>query len=261
MPGAPCEGHYATMFDNTRDHIASILARDPAARRGWEVALLYPGFHAVTAHRRAHWLWERQWFFLGRMISQIARLLTGIEIHPGARIGKRLFIDHGMGVVIGETAEIGDDVTLYQGVTLGGTSLEHGAKRHPTIGDNVIVGAGAQVLGPFTVGRCARIGANAMVIKEVPEGATVVGPAAEMVRRRSPEGRDSAPFVSYGTPLDLSTRDGMERTVTGLLDHIHKLEARLTLLEAAENSSGSPSKSAAVMADDDWAAGDDRQPV
>ena len=245
------------MFDTTRDHIASILARDPAARRGWEVALLYPGFHAVQAHRLAHWLWKREWFFLARTISQLARFATGIEIHPGALIGKRLFIDHGMGVVIGETAEIGDDVTLYQGVTLGGTSLEQGAKRHPTIGDNVIVGAGAQVLGPFTVGACARIGANAMVIKEVPDGATVVGQAAEIVKRRHADGVEKAPFVSYGTPLDLSTRDGMERTVTGLLEHIHKLETRLKALEDGDNAT----TSTAGLAEDEWATGDDCKPV
>ncbi|MEO0391837.1 MAG: serine O-acetyltransferase [Pseudomonadota bacterium] len=250
-------GRKPRMFDTTRDHIASILARDPAARRSWEVALLYPGFHAVQAYRLAHWFWQRNWLFLGRAISQLARMLTGIEIHPGARVGKRLFIDHGMGVVIGETAEIGDDVTLYQGVTLGGTSLEHGVKRHPTISDNVIVGAGAQVLGPFTVGRCARIGANAMVIKEVPEGATVVGQAADIVKRRPGDTADKAPFVSYGTPLDLSTRDGMERTVTGLLEHIHKLEARLKALE----ETGEISATTPGISDDEWASDDECKPV
>ena len=247
------------MFDTTRDHIASILARDPAARRGWEVALLYPGFHAVQAHRLAHWLWEREWFFLARSVSQTARMLTGIEIHPGARIGKRLFIDHGMGVVIGGTAEIGDDVTLYQGVTLGGTSLEKGVKRHPTIGNNVIVGAGAQVLGPFTVGDCARIGANAMVIKEVPEGATVVGQAADMVKRRNVAGEEKAPFVPYGTPLDLSSCDDVERTMTGLLEHIHKLEARLKVLE--ENQEEPVQRQAGSPTHDEWATGEERKPV
>jgi len=218
------------MFDRIKDDIASILKRDPAARRGWEVVLLYPGFHAVQANRLAHWFWQREWFFIGRAISQTARFLTGIEIHPGAKIGRRLFIDHGMGVVIGETAEVGDDVTLYQGVTLGGTSLEQGVKRHPTIGNNVIVGAGAQVLGPFTVGDCARIGANAVVIREVGQGVTMVGQAAEIVRKRSADAADKAPFLSYGTPVDLSGA-GMERTIRGLLEHIHRLEARLDALE------------------------------
>ena len=146
------------LLKNLREQIDATLARDPAARSRLEVVLCYPGFHALLYHRFAHWLWQRGWLLAGRFVSHLGRVLTGIEIHPGARIGRRVFIDHGMGVVIGETADVGDDVTLYQGVTLGGTSLTRGAKRHPTIGNGVIVGSGAQVLGPFRVGDGARIG-------------------------------------------------------------------------------------------------------
>src|SRR5438067_10584316 len=151
------------LFKNLREQIDATLARDPAARSRLEVVLCYPGFHALVYHRVAHWLWQHRWFLAGRLVSHLGRTLTGIEIHPGARIGKRVFIDHGMGVVIGETAEVGDDVTLYQGVTLGGTKLNRG-KRHPTLEDGVIVGAGAKVLGGSTVGKNARIGSNALVI-------------------------------------------------------------------------------------------------
>src|SRR6185312_10036654 len=147
------------MFAALREHIQTIRREDPAANNGLEILLCYPGLHAVLAHRVSHWFYQRRWFVAARLISQFARFLTGIEIHPGATIGRRLFIDHGMGVVIGETAEVGDDVTLYQGVTLGGVSLEP-VKRHPTLEDGVIVGAGAAVLGPFTVGRGARVGSN-----------------------------------------------------------------------------------------------------
>src|ERR1700733_4612471 len=157
-------------FKNLRDEIDTVLKHDPAARSALEIVLCYPGFHAKLCYRLAHWLWQRGWLVLGRFISHLGRMATGIEIHPGATIGQRLFVDHGMGVVIGETAEIGDDVTLYQGVTLGGTSLQRG-KRHPTLEDGVIVGAGAKVLGGFTVGRGARIGANAVGLSAVEAGA------------------------------------------------------------------------------------------
>src|SRR6516165_3591494 len=173
---------------NLRDEINATLARDPAARSGLEVVFCYPGFQALLYYRLGHWLWERGWRLAGRFISHIGRVLTGIEIHPGARIGRRLFIDHGMGVVIGETAEIGDDCTLYQGVTLGGTSLDRGQKRHPTLGNGVIVSVHAQVLGPFRVGDGARIGAQAVVLSEVPEGATMVGIPAKPVARRRDSG-------------------------------------------------------------------------
>ena len=162
------------MFKSLREDVEAVFQRDPAARSRLEVILCYPGLHALMFHRLAHWLWRRDWKLGGRFVSQVGRFLTGMEIHPGAVIGRRFFIDHGMGVVIGETAEIGDDVTLYQGVTLGGVSLDPG-KRHPTLGNGVVVGAGAAVLGPFTVGDGARIGSNAVVVREVPPGVTVVG--------------------------------------------------------------------------------------
>ncbi len=162
------------MFKRIREDIRSALERDPAARNGLEVFLCYSGLHAVWAHRPAHWLWQHGLKLLARWLAQLNRFFTGIEIHPGARIGRRLFIDHGMGVVIGETADIGDDVTIYHGVTLGGTSLNKG-KRHPTLQDGVVIGAGAKVLGAITVGECSRIGANAVVVRDVPRDSVVVG--------------------------------------------------------------------------------------
>src|SRR5204863_4893772 len=172
-----------------------------AARSRLEVVLCYPGFQALLYFRAAHWLWERRFYLLGRFVSHVGRVLTGIEIHPGARIGQRLFIDHGMGVVIGETAEIGDDCTLYSGVTLGGTrpSREQGGqKRHPTLGDDVIVGSGAQVLGPIRVGEGARIGAAAVVLREVPDGATMVGNPARQIGRRAAIADVRPEFEPYG---------------------------------------------------------------
>lgn len=169
------------MFRSLRENIACILERDPAARSKLEVLTCYPGLHAIMAHKLAHRLWQAQFYWLGRMVSHLSRMLTGIEIHPGATIGRRVFIDHGFGVVIGETSEIGDDCTIYQGVTLGGTRLYKGAKRHPTLGKGVVVGAGAQVLGGFTVGDGARIGSNAVVVKPVPAGATAVGNPARII--------------------------------------------------------------------------------
>src|ERR1700748_618938 len=163
------------LLKNLREQIDATLARDPAARSRLEVVLCYPGFHALLYHRFAHWLWQRGWLLAGRFVSHFGRVLTGIEIHPGARIGRRVFIDHGMGVVIGETADVGDDCTIYQGVTLGGTSLTRGAKRHPTLERGVIVGAGAKVLGGFTIGAQAKVGSNAVVVRPVPAGAPAVG--------------------------------------------------------------------------------------
>lgn len=170
------------MFKHFKSDIQAVLSRDPAARSALEVVLCYPSFRAVRRHRRAHWLWEHNFKLLARIISQRTRKITGIEIHPGAVIGQGLFIDHGMGVVIGETAELGDNVTLYQGVTLGGTGKDVG-KRHPTLGNNVVVGAGARVLGPFTVGDNSKIGASAVVLKEVPPDCTVVGNPGRIVKR------------------------------------------------------------------------------
>jgi serine O-acetyltransferase len=163
------------MFSHLREDIASIFARDPAARTTFEVLTCYPGLHAIYIHKLARWFWTHGLRWLGRFTSQFGRWATGIEIHPGVIVGRRVFIDHGMGVVIGETAEVGDDCTIYQGVTLGGTTLYRGTKRHPTLGAGVVVGAGAKVLGGFTVGAGAKVGSNAVVVREVPAGATVVG--------------------------------------------------------------------------------------
>ena len=162
------------MFARIKEDINSVFDRDPAARNALEVIFCYPGLHAIWFHRVAHWLWTHELFFAGRMVSNISRFITGIEIHPGARIGRKFFIDHGMGVVIGETAEIGDNVTMYHGVTLGGVTWDK-VKRHPTIGDNVVIGSGAKVLGPFTVGANSKIGSNSVVVKEVPPNSSVVG--------------------------------------------------------------------------------------
>lgn len=169
------------MFDDLRETIQAYMARDPAARSPFEVYMLYPGIKAVRSHRRAHWFYEHKMYFIARLISQISRRRTGIEIHPGAKIGKRLVIDHGMGIVIGETAELGDDCLIYHGVTLGGTGKDTG-KRHPTIGNNVLISAGAKVLGPFKVGDNSRIAANAVVLSEVPADSTAVGIPAKIVR-------------------------------------------------------------------------------
>jgi serine O-acetyltransferase len=218
------------LLKNLREEIDATLARDPAARSRLEVVLCYPGFHALVCHRLAHWLWQYRWFLAGRFTSHIGRILTGIEIHPGARIGKRVFIDHGMGVVIGETAEVGDDVTLYQGVTLGGTSLTRGAKRHPSLGNGVIVGSGAQVLGPFRVGDGARIGADAVVLKEVPDGATMVGNPARQVARRSASSESQPTFQPYAVCGDIP--DPIARALNGLLDEVASLRARVADLES-----------------------------
>jgi serine O-acetyltransferase len=180
------------MFQRLREDIACILERDPAARSAWEVLTCYPGLHALVLHRRANWCRRHGLHWLARFVSHVGRFLTGIEIHPGATIGRRVFIDHGMGVVVGETAEIGDDCTIYQGVTLGGTSLAKGRKRHPTLGRGVIVGANSQVLGGFTVGDGARVGSNAVVLKEVPPGATAVGNPARVLLKDVDAQREAA---------------------------------------------------------------------
>jgi serine O-acetyltransferase len=192
------------MFRRLREDIAMVLERDPAARSTFEVLTLYPGVHALALHRLAHGLWLANFKWTGRWVSQFARFLTGIEIHPGATIGRRVFIDHGMGVVIGETAEVGDDCTIYQGVTLGGTTL-HKGKRHPTLGRFVTVSSGAKILGPFTVGDGAIVGSNAVVVKEVPSGATVVGIPARIIKMADDAHRyigEKREFVPYGVRDD-----------------------------------------------------------
>jgi serine O-acetyltransferase len=225
-------------LENLRDEIDATVARDPAARSRLEVVLCYPGFHALLFHRFAHALWRRGWFLAGRFVSYLGRMQTGIEIHPGAKIGKRLFIDHGIGVVIGETAEIGDDCTIYQGVTLGGTRLTRGAKRHPTIGNGVIVSAHAQVLGPFRVGDGARIGPLALVQSEVPDGARMVGMRARPLGPRPPEPLAEPVFQPYAVGEDIP--DPVARALNGLLDEVTDLRARLTELERTSSRDTPP---------------------
>jgi serine O-acetyltransferase len=217
------------MADDLIAYLDSIKARDPAPRSRWEI-LLYPGVHAVALHRIAHALFRYELFFLARLVNHLSRFLTGIDIHPGARLGKRLFIDHGHGVVIGETAEIGDNVTIYQEVTLGGTDpINSSGKRHPTIGDDVIIGAGAKVIGAFRVGNRARIGANSVVTKTVMDGATMVGIPAKMVLVDADV--FAREFLAYGTPCD-EKYDPQTQKVDHLRCEMEKLQARLKALEA-----------------------------
>jgi serine O-acetyltransferase len=213
------------VFRALREDIGIVFERDPAARSTWEVLTCYPGFHALLLHRLAHWLWELGLAWLARFVSHIARWLTGIEIHPGARIGRRFFIDHGMGVVIGETSEIGDDCTLYHGVTLGGTSWNKG-KRHPTLGNGVVIGAGAKVLGPLRVGDGAKIGSNAVVVKDVPPGATAVGIPARIVERDA--GEAASGFAQYAVSRDMN--DPLARAVHDLIDHSAAVDQRIACL-------------------------------
>jgi len=209
------------MFARLKEEIAVVFERDPAARNAWEVITCYPGFHAMLFHRVSHGLWRMRLRWLARFISHMARWLTGIEIHPGATIRRRFFIDHGMGVVIGETAEIGDDCTLYHGVTLGGTSWNKG-KRHPTLGKGVVVGAGAKILGPITIGDGARIGSNAVVVKDVPPGATAIGiPARIIEAQQMQDGR----FAAYAVVKDLN--DPMARALHELIGHSAELDRRI----------------------------------
>lgn len=224
------------MFKHISDDIAAVIERDPAARSRIEVFLLYSGFHAVMLHRVAHACYKHNWFFVAKLISQFSRFLTGIEIHPGAKIGRRLFIDHGMGVVIGETAEIGDNVTLYHDVTLGGVApsidsdSQRDVKRHPTLCNNVIVGSGAQVLGPITVGQCARVGANSVVVKDVPERVTVVGSPARIASKATPNTGTEARFAAYGIGGD-ELPDPVFKVLDGLLDKVQSLSMRVEELE------------------------------
>jgi serine O-acetyltransferase len=213
------------MFQRLRGDIACILERDPAARSKWEVLTCYPGLHAIWIHRLARWFWVRGLLWLGRFTSNIGRWLTGIEIHPGAKVGSCVFIDHGMGVVIGETAEVGDGCTIYQGVTLGGTTLYRDTKRHPTLGAGVVVGAGAKILGGFTVGDGARIGSNSVVVKEVPAGATVVGIPGRVVEGREDEAR----FAAYAVVQEHS--DPYAKAIQQLVEHSQDLERALRQLQ------------------------------
>jgi serine O-acetyltransferase len=228
------------MFTRLREDIASIRERDPAARSAWEVLTCYPGLHALLLHRLSHACWRAKRYWIARVVSQAGRFLTGIEIHPGATVGRRVFIDHGMGVVVGETAVIGDDCTIYQGVTLGGTSLTRGAKRHPTLERGVIVGAGAKVLGGFTVGADAKIGSNAVVVKPVPAGATAVGNPARVIApaasTRAAAGAAKpvaarSEFCAYGiTP---NADDPVSLAIHGLINHAANQSLRIDEIVAA----------------------------
>ncbi len=209
------------MFTTIREDIQSVYDRDPAARSTLEILLCYPGLHAIWGHRFSHWLWTHNLKLLGRWTSQLMRGLTGIEIHPGAKIGPNFFIDHGMGVVIGETAEVGSRVTLYHGVTLGGTSLNKG-KRHPTLGDNVVVGAGAKVLGAITIGENTRIGANAVVVRDTPPNSVVVGVPGQVVVRSQPRTAPAIPDLEHG-----ALPDTISETLSALITHVERLEERL----------------------------------
>jgi serine O-acetyltransferase len=215
----------ASMFRKLRADIDCILERDPAARSWWEVITCYPGLHAIYIHKLARWFWLHNLRWLGRFTSHVGRWLTGIEIHPGAKVGACVFIDHGMGVVIGETAEIGDGCTIYQGVTLGGTSLYRGAKRHPTLGAGVVVGAGAKILGGFTVGDGARIGSNAVVVKEVPAGATVVGVPGRIVEEKT---QPAARFAAYAVVQEQD--DPYAKAIQQLVEHSQELERAVAAL-------------------------------
>ena len=220
------------MFTRIREDIACVFERDPAARSTWEVITCYPGFHALLIHRLAHWLWRIKLRWLARFVSHLSRFLTGIEIHPGARVGRRVFIDHGMGVVIGETAELGDDCTLYHGVTLGGTSWNKG-KRHPTLKAGVVIGAGAKVLGPVVVGEGAKIGSNAVVVKDVPAGATALGIPARVILDEQDKTREEKAaklgFSAYAVTAKAED-DPLAKAVQGLLDHSVDTDKRIELI-------------------------------
>ena len=231
------------MLKNLREYLTSVFQRDPAARSVFELLTVYPGVHALAFHRLSHrlWIWRLRW--LARLLAQVARWLTGIEIHPGAKIGRRFFIDHGMGVVIGETAEIGDDCTLYHGVTLGGTTWRK-EKRHPTLGNNVVVGAGAKILGPITVGDNARVGSNSVVVKDVPAGATVVGIPGRVIGPRKQDTKSQLReamakklgFDAYGQSPEMP--DPVAQAIDLMLDHMHVVDNKMKILSSALEKAG-----------------------
>ncbi len=239
------------MFSRLRCDVQCILDRDPAARSRWEVLTCYPGLHAVLLHRLAHGCWNLGFKWLGRFISHISRWFTGIEIHPAAKIGDRVFFDHAMGVVVGETAEVGDGCTIYQGVTLGGTSLYKGEKRHPTLGKDVVIGAGAKVLGGFTVGDGAKVGSNAVVTKPVPAGATAVGNPARIIQAETDAKREEAAskmgFSAYGVTQN---DDPVSQAMRGLIDNASSQEHQIALLwKAIEQLSAGQAKPDCVPTD------------
>lgn len=225
------------MFETIKEEIQVVFERDPAARSTLETVLTCPGFQAIIMHRLNHWLWEKRLYLVARLSAHLARFLTGIEIHPGAKIGRRFFIDHGMGIVIGETSEIGDDVSIYHGVTLGGTTWQKG-KRHPTLESNVVVGAGAKILGPITIGTGARIGCNAVVVKDIPMGATVVGVPGHVVVKKDVMNKASQQreamakkigFDAYAERKDMP--DPIQNALDSILDHMHKVDEQMSELQ------------------------------
>ncbi|MDO9144290.1 serine O-acetyltransferase [Rhodoferax sp.] len=236
------------MFSRLKSDVQCILERDPAARTFWEVLTCYPGVHAVLLHRLAHACWTNDLKWLGRFISQLSRFLTGIEIHPGAKVGERVFFDHAMGVVVGETAEIGDDCTIYQGVTLGGTSLYKGTKRHPTLGRGVVVGAGAQVLGGFVVGDGAKVGSNAVVTKPVPAGATAVGNPARIIQAELDVKREEVAskmgFSAYGVTQN---DDPLSQAMRGLIDNAATQEHQIAMIWKAIEQLNCPRQVASIV--------------
>ena len=221
------------MFETIKEEIQVVFERDPAARSVLETVLTCPGFQAILVHRFNHWLWNQKLFLLARLSAHLVRFLTGIEIHPGATIGRRFFIDHGMGIVIGETSEIGDDCSIYHGVTLGGTTWQKG-KRHPTLENNVVVGAGAKILGPVTIGAGARIGCNAVVVKDIPMGATVVGVPGHIVVKKDDMDKTAQReamakrigFDAYAERKDM--QDPIQNALDSILDHMHKVDEELS---------------------------------
>ena len=218
------------MFSRFKEDVASVFDRDPAARTVWEVVTCYPGFHALVLHRVSHRLWGAGFKWLARFLSHLGRWFTGVEIHPGATIGRRFFIDHGMGVVIGETAHVGDDCTLYHGVTLGGTTWNKG-KRHPTLRDGVVIGAGAKVLGPIEIGEQARIGSNAVVVRDVPAGATAVGiPARIILGEKDKTREEKAATLGFSAYAVTKDDDPMANAIQGLLDHSVDIDQRIQLI-------------------------------
>jgi len=224
------------MFETIKEEIQVVFERDPAARSTLETIFTCPGFQAILLHRFNHWLWNNKLFFLARFSAHLTRFFTGIEIHPGARIGRRFFIDHGMGIVIGETSEVGDDCSIYHGVTLGGTTWQKG-KRHPTLENNVVIGAGAKILGPITIGTGARIGCNAVVVKDVPMGATVVGVPGHVVVKRNGDDKSvqreamarKIGFDAYAERKDMP--DPIQNALDSILDHMHKTDKELEELK------------------------------
>jgi len=239
------------MIDLIKEDIACVFERDPAAQTIWEVIFVYPGFHAVVLHRVSHQLWGKGFKFIARVIAHAARWFTGIEIHPGAVVGQRFFIDHGMGVVIGETTIIGDDCTLYHGVTLGGTSWNKG-KRHPTLKNGVVVGAGAKILGPIEIGENARVGSNSVVLKAVPDGSTVVGIPGHIVGAKDKKVTEIANkmgFDAYGTTLD--SPDPVAYSINHMLEHIQTMDKQMCSMKQAMKQAGIEYKSEALSKLDD----------